>query len=102
MNRVETAERLELDLNAFSADEALVREYSRGYSEHRYGVLCALSKKAETGDVKALVFLAERHLGRTEASAEDERLQQFRHLLALSPEQRRQRIRELSQKLEIK
>jgi len=103
MTRPETALRLEMSLADFSRDASIIAAFCRGGSEHTFSILNALHKEAtEARNVKALMYLADKHLGREDFKKEDDSaINELRHLAALSPEERRKRIVELTKKVAI-
>lgn len=100
MTRPETASRLGMDFWRFNSDRSVVSEYDRGWSEHTYRILNALFQLAvEDRDAKALTYLADKHLKRSsQVETDDQTLANLKHLTALSPEERRRRMVELSKK----
>lgn len=102
LTRLETADRLRIPLNDFVANKYFMAIYADAFCEHRVAVMQKLFEKATVdGDMKAIVYLAEHHLGRGKQEAEDKRLEALQHVLNLSPEERRARIVELTKKLGV-
>jgi hypothetical protein len=102
MTRLECANYIGMSLYDFSLRSDLVSAYAAGWNEHTEQILKQLFYKATIdGDMKALVYLAEKHLGRGAEQPEDRSLEALKHLTKLSPEERRARIVELTKKLNV-
>jgi hypothetical protein len=102
LTRLETAERCKISYPDFVQDAVFMEWYAEAFCAHKVAIMERLFLRAtRDGDMKALTYLAEHHLGRGKPETEDKRVQALQHVLNLSPEERRQRIVELTKKLAV-
>lgn len=92
-NPLETEAKLGRSLDS----DALIKAYQRGKAEHAYSVMAAIYRGAvQDGKEKLLLWLAENNLKRNlEAQVGDAIID------AMTPEQRREKIKELTKKLAV-
>ena len=92
-NPIETESKLGKPLDS----DALIKAYQRGKADHAYSVMSAIYKGAVVdGKEKLLLWLAENNLKRNlDAQVGDAIID------AMTPEQRRERIKELTKKLAV-
>lgn len=86
----------EAKLGAALSDKKLLEAYQKGKSEHAYSIMERIYNGAMDGKEKLLLWLAESSLKRNVEAQTGNAL-----IDAMTPEQRRERIRELTKQLSL-